>query len=94
MEGKMPRKKNAKTIAQWRFEEIICCFGCIPQFTVDNGSEFQGNAQTEKPSQVLLYSYKILQSSSRGGVWLDVNGSSGWQDMQQQGEFDVKYSSP
>jgi hypothetical protein len=35
-------KNDSKTWAKFIYEDIISCFGCIPIFVVDNGSEFHG----------------------------------------------------
>jgi len=42
LEARRLRSKKAETIARFLWEDVICRFGCIPQITADNGTEFKG----------------------------------------------------
>src|ERR1700676_2595772 len=42
IEAQMLRSKMADLVADFLYQDIICCFGCIPQITSDNGGEFEG----------------------------------------------------
>jgi Integrase core domain len=45
LETRMLQKATSKNIAKFLFEDVMCRFGCILQFTMDNGSEFEGIVQ-------------------------------------------------
>ena len=34
--------KTSEKVADFIWQDIICCFGCVPWITTDNGTEFQG----------------------------------------------------
>ncbi|KNZ72141.1 hypothetical protein J132_04422 [Termitomyces sp. J132] len=34
-------KENHKTIGQWLFEDVICCWGCIAEIITDNAGQFK-----------------------------------------------------
>lgn len=42
MEGRPLKSENAKAIAQWLFEDIICRWGCLVEIVTDNGKPFIG----------------------------------------------------
>ncbi len=52
VEAKAIRDIKSETITQFIFD-IMCCYSCIFQLTVDNGSEFHG------ATQVLMDKYKV-----------------------------------
>lgn len=53
LEARRMSKNNSKTVAEFLWQDVICRFGCIPQITTDNGSEFK------KAAQLLVKQYKI-----------------------------------
>jgi hypothetical protein len=42
LEVRMLARKSADAVADFLWQDVICWFGCIPQITTDNGTEFQG----------------------------------------------------
>jgi hypothetical protein len=42
LEARMLARKSADAVADFLWQDVICRFGCIPQITTDNGTEFQG----------------------------------------------------
>jgi hypothetical protein len=42
LEARMLNQKSSETIAKFIWQDVICRFGCIPQITTDNGTEFHG----------------------------------------------------
>ena len=42
LEARMLVRKSADLVADFLWQDVICRFGCIPQITTDNGTEFQG----------------------------------------------------
>lgn len=42
LEARMLTTKTSEKVADFIWQDIICRFGCIPQITTDNGTEFQG----------------------------------------------------
>jgi Integrase zinc binding domain/Integrase core domain/RNase H-like domain found in reverse transcriptase len=40
LEARMLAKKSSDDIAQFLWQDVICRFGCVPQITTDNGTEF------------------------------------------------------
>lgn len=45
IEGRALRAANARSVAKFIYEELVCRFSCVPCITTDNGSEFQGEVQ-------------------------------------------------
>jgi hypothetical protein len=41
LEARMLTKKTSEAVADFLWQDVICRFGCIPQITTDNGTEFQ-----------------------------------------------------
>jgi hypothetical protein len=46
LEARMLAKKSSDDVAQFIFQDVICRFGCIPQITTDNGTEFKQAVNT------------------------------------------------
>ena len=44
-EARAEHVNNSECWAKFIYEDIICCFGCIPFFHVDNGTEFKGTTE-------------------------------------------------
>ena len=42
LEVRMLSTKSSEKVADFIWQDVICRFGCIPQITTDNGTEFQG----------------------------------------------------
>lgn len=42
LEARMLSTKSSHKVADFIWQDVICRFGCIPQITTDNGTEFQG----------------------------------------------------
>jgi hypothetical protein len=42
LEARMLSTKSSQKVADFIWQDVICRFGCIPQITTDNGTEFQG----------------------------------------------------
>jgi hypothetical protein len=42
LEAKMLYRKSSKEVADFFYQDVICRFGCIPQVSCDNGTEFEG----------------------------------------------------
>lgn len=42
IEARMLKTKDANSVADFLYQDLICRFGCIPQITSDNGKEFEG----------------------------------------------------
>jgi hypothetical protein len=42
LEARMLARKSAELVADFLWQDVICRFGCIPQITTDNGTEFRG----------------------------------------------------
>lgn len=53
MEARRLRSHTSQEIADFLWEDVICRFGCIPQITTDNGTEFQDAVR------ILAYQYGI-----------------------------------
>jgi hypothetical protein len=43
LEARRITQKSSEKIAEFIWQDVICRFGCIPQITTDNGTEFQGS---------------------------------------------------
>ena len=41
LEARMLSTKSSEKVAEFLWQDVICRFGCIPQITTDNGTEFQ-----------------------------------------------------
>jgi len=46
LEARMLARKSSDDVADFLWQDVICRFGCIPQITTDNGTEFQGTVNT------------------------------------------------
>jgi hypothetical protein len=46
IEARMLVRKSSDKIAEFLWQDVICRFGCIPQITTDNGTEFQKAVDT------------------------------------------------
>ena len=46
LEARMLARKSSEDVASFLWQDVICRFGCIPQITTDNGTEFQGAVNT------------------------------------------------
>jgi hypothetical protein len=44
-EARASKKNHSEAWAHFIYEEIICCFGCIPYCVTDGGTEFLGTAE-------------------------------------------------
>jgi hypothetical protein len=53
-EACVSQRNDSETWAKFIYQDIICCFGCIPSFQIDGGSEFKGAAE------ILLKQYGIV----------------------------------
>lgn len=42
LEARSLKRKTSDAIAKFIYQDVICCYGCIPQITMDNGKEFLG----------------------------------------------------
>jgi hypothetical protein len=65
LEARMLSKKSANLVADFLWQDVICRFGCIPQITTDNGTEFQGAVNILAKRYSISHSDITLQSCSK-----------------------------